>query len=476
MKVLFINPSFKNLVQVPGPEAIPELASVAPPLGLLYVAAYAEKNTAHTIEVLDANLEGLTPEQIGEQVAQRKPDLAGITATTFSLMDVVLTAKAVQRARPETLVVLGGPHVFFFPDETMTLPEMDYLIMGEGERPFSQLLDVLSGNGDFAQVPGLVWRNKQGEVVKNPMAPYVEDLDSLPFPARHLVPIERYRSLMTHEAFLATIMSSRGCPYRCTFCNQRHMGGKFRARSVESVIAEMELCAKMGFREIMFYDDTFTINRKRVLEICDRLIERRLPVKWDIRARVNTLDEEVLDRLAAAGCVRLRIGVESGTPEILSVLNKGINLEAARRVFALAAARGFTTFAYFMIGNPTETREQIQRTVAFAKELRCDFVEFSPTHPCPGTELYRMALEQGVIPHDYWHDFALHPTPHFKVKLWVDVLPQEEILELLDWAFKSFYGRPSYMLRRLMKIRSWSEFHRQARAGLKLLLGSAKSN
>ena len=474
MKVLFINPAMRNLVQVPGPEAIPELANVAPPLGLLYVAAYAEKHTPHSVEMLDANLEGLSPEQLSERVALIRPDVVGITATTFSLVDVRMTAQAVKRVRPDARLVVGGPHVSLFPDETMTFPEVDFVIVGEGEQPFSQLLEALQAGGDFSHVPGLVWRDKQGAVRRNPVAPFMEDLDDLPFPARHLVPIARYRSFMTHESLVATVMSSRGCPYGCTFCNHQHMGQKFRARSAQSVVEEMEQCARMGFREVMFYDDTFTINRGRVLDICNLLIERRVPLKWDIRARVDTLNEELFDRLAEAGCIRLRIGVESGTPEILRVLHKGINLDAARRVFKWAAERGMTTFAYFMIGNPSETREQIVQTVAFAKAIRPDFVEFSPTHPCPGTDLYRMGLEKGIIPNDFWREFALDPQPGFKAMLWEEVLTRDEILDLLSWAFKSFYGRPSYMLRRLTRVRSFSELHRQARAGLKLLLGSHK--
>ena len=474
MKVLLVNPAFKNMVEVPGPAAIPELANVAPPLGLLYVAAFAEKNTPHTVEILDANLDGLSPEQIGDEIRRRAPDVVGITTTTFSLVDVLLTVEAVKHSRPETRVVLGGPHVFLYPEETMGLPGVDYLIVGEGERPFSQLIEALHSGGDLSKVPSLVWRNNRGEVQKNPMAPYVDDLDSLPFPARHLVPLNRYQSVLTRDALIATIMSSRGCPYRCTFCNQRHMGGRFRARSPQSVVEEMELCAQMGIREVMFYDDTFTIGRSRVLAICDLMIERRLPIKWDVRARVNTLDEKLLDRMAEAGCIRIRVGVEAGTPEILRVLRKEIDLDATRRVFAMAAERGITTFAYFILANPTETREQIKQTVVFAKALRADFVEFSAMLPCPGTEVYQMGLEKGLLRNDYWREFAGNPRRDFTPMLWEETLTRDEILKLLDWAFKSFYGRPLYLLRQLSKVRSWSELHRQARAGMKLLLGGVK--
>lgn len=468
MNVLLLGPSTTNMVQSAVPDVVDHETGAYPPLGLLYVAAFAEKNTSHTIEVLDANLDNLSPAEIGEEVCRRAPDLVGIQTLTFTLIDVILAAKAIKQARPETQIVLGGPHVYLYPDETMEIPEVDYLIRGEGERPFAQFLDTLAEGGDLAHVEGLMWR-QHGRVQKNPPPPLLSDLDVLPPPARHLVPYERYHSALARTLPVTTLMSSRGCPYRCIFCDRPHLGKSFRARSAESVVDEMALCEQMGIREIFFYDDTFSINRKRVIAICKGLLERGVRVAWDIRARVNTLDEEVLDHLAEAGCARAHLGVEAGTPEIIKVLRKDIDLDQARRAFEMAAERGITTLAYFMIGNPTETQEQIRATVAFAKNLRADFVHFAVTTPYPGTALYRMGLEQGVLPHDYWREFARDPKPGFRPLLWEEVLTRDELVALLDWAYKSFYRRPSYLIRRAMKVRSWSEFRRQVRAGLKLL-------
>ncbi|MBM3333985.1 radical SAM protein, partial [Candidatus Sumerlaeota bacterium] len=246
-------------------------------------------------------------------------------------------------------------------------------------------------------------------------------------------------------------------------------------RSARSVVEEVALCVEMGFREIMFYDDTFTVSRKRVMEICDLLIERRAPVKWDVRTRADRLDEPLIERMAQAGCTKVRIGVEAGTPEILRVLRKEINLDQCRRAFRKAAECGMTTFAYFMIGNPTETREQIEQTVAFAKSLRADFVQFGATLPLPGTEIYEMGLSQGVIANDFWREFAANPRADLQIMLWEEKLARDEILDLLSWAYKSFYSRPSYLFRRLTRIRSVSELYRQARAGLKLLLSRRDS-
>jgi radical SAM superfamily enzyme YgiQ (UPF0313 family) len=314
----------------------------------------------------------------------------------------------------------------------------------------------------------LIWR-RNGQTIKNPPPPFLRDLDRLPHPARHLVPFARYHSALARELPITTLMSSRGCPYRCIFCDRPHLGKAFRARSAESVADEMQLCQQMGIREIFFYDDTFSINRKRVIAICEAIRERGVRLAWDIRARVNTLDEEVLDRLADAGCKRIHLGVEAGTPEIINVLRKDIDLDQARRVFEMAAERDIVTLAYFMIGNPTETRAQIEQTVAFAKSLRADFVHFAVTTPYPGTELYYMGLDRGILPRDYWREFARNPQPDFRPLLWEEVLTRDELIALLDWAYKSFYRRPGYLLRRALKVRSWSELRRQVRAGLRLL-------
>jgi len=468
MRVLLLAPPTTHLVPSAVPEVVDLETGTYPPLGLLYVAAFAEKATSHRIEVLDANLEKLSPEQIADEVRRRAPDLVGIQALTFTLIDVMLAARAIKQACPEVLVVLGGPHVYLYPDETMGIAGVDYLIRGEGEEPFAQLLDTLAGGRDLAKVPGLVWR-RGGKIVKNAVPPLLKDLDRLPHPARHLVPSQRYYSAVAREAPVTTLMSSRGCPYRCIFCDRPHWGKTFRARSAPSVVEEMELCARMGIREIFFYDDTFSISRRRVIEICERIRDRGLKVAWDIRARVNTLNEEVLDWLAAAGCARIHLGVEAGTPEILQVLRKDIDLDQARCVFEMAAERGIATLSYFMLGSPTETRARIEQTVAFAKSLPSDFAHFAITTPYPGTELYRLGLERGVFPRDYWREFARHPQSGFRPMVWDEVLTRDELIGLLGWAYKSFYRRPRYLIRRALKVRSWSELHRQVRAGLKLL-------
>lgn len=451
------------------PSVVDEESGAYPPLGLLYVAAYLEQNSRHTVEILDTILDRLTYEEIEEEIRRRKPGLVGIQAMTFTLIDAALTAQAVKRIDPSIPVIFGGPHVYIYPQETLKIPEVDYIVVGEGEVTFTQLVEALNESRDLASVPGIGYRDFSGEIKLTPLVPLNQHLDDLPMPARHLVPQDRYYSVLAKETPITTMMTSRGCPMQCIFCDRPHLGKQFRYRSPESVVAEMESCEKMGIKEIFVYDDTFTIRRDRVIEICRQKIERGLQIKWDIRAHINTMSDEVLDALAAAGCHRVHYGVESGTKEITKILKKGIDLDRTREIFTKTKRRGITTLGYFMIGNPTETREQAMETIEFARRLDADFIHLSVATPFPATELYRLGFQSGLYQHDYWREFARHPREDFKPRLWDEIMTEEELIELMKWGYKRYYMRPGYLAKRVLELRSWSEFKRKARAGIRLL-------
>ena len=291
----------------------------------------------------------------------------------------------------------------------------------------------------------------------------------MPFPDRELLPIEKYSSILSGGRIVTTMFTSRGCPFQCAFCDRPHLGKKFRARSAQSVIDEIEECLKLGIKEILIYDDTFTVDRQRTIDICDEIIKRGLKFIWDIRARVDTVDEEVLKKLKAAGCARIHFGVESGTEKILGVLNKGIHLNQVADAFKWSKKIGLETLAYFMIGSPTETKEDIEQTIKFAKEIRPDYAHITILTPYPATEIYRQALSQGVIKNDYWREFAKNPKKGVVTQYWEKELTREELFELLDKFYKEFYRRPSYIFQQLLKINSFSDLKKKIRAGLKIL-------
>jgi len=468
MNILLINPPAENELVGNNPPLIDEERGYNPPLGLLYIAAYLGKHSDHKVEVLDTQVEKMGYDELEAAVAEKKPDVVGITTMTFTLIDAIKTVQIVKRVDKGIRVVLGGPHVHLYPNETIDLPGVDYLVLGEGEVAFAQLIESLDDTERLEKMIGLIFK-VNGSVVNTGIRDMIDNLDELPFPARHLTPYWRYSSLLAKRMPITTMFTSRGCPYRCAFCDRPHLGKKFRARSAGNVVDEMEECVNIGIHEFLIYDDTFTIDRQRVFDICDEIIRRKLDIGWDIRARVDTGTKDMLKRLREANCERIHYGVEAGTDRILKVLRKGITLEQARNALKMTKEVGISTLAYFMIGSPTETREEILQTIEFAQELDPDFVHITILTPFPATPIYRKGLEEGVFESDFWREFATSPTQGFEPEYWEENLSREELLELVAYAYKSFYARPRYVIKELAQVRSLDEFMRKVKAGLKVL-------
>jgi len=467
VKVLLINPPSDNEIIGNNPQIIEEERGHNPPLGLLFIAGYLERFTDYSVEILDCQVEKLTYPKIEELLEKKKYDIVGITVMTFTLLDALKVARIVKKTNKNTRLVFGGPHVHIFPDETIHLPDVDYLVLGEGEQTFKELLDHIDDTKKLKTIRGLVFK-ENGGVVNTGLRDFIQDLDELPFPARHLTPYRKYSSLLARRTPVTTMMTSRGCPYKCSFCDRPQLGKKFRARSAQNVVDEMEECVKMGIHEFIIYDDTFTINKQRVKEICAEIIRRKLDIGWDIRARVDSVDESLLEKLKRAGCRGIHYGVESGTTKILKILNKRITIPEIEEAFSMTKKQGIMTLAYFMIGNPTETEEDILKTIEFAKKLDPDFIHLTIFTPFPATKIYLEGLEKRIIEKDYWRDFAKNPSHKFVPPYWKENFTIQELNELLVYAYKSFYTRPNYILRRLMKVQSLGEFKRKMKAGIKV--------
>ena len=468
MNILLVNPPAENELIGNNPSIIEEERGYNPPLGLLYIAAYLEKHTQHKVEILDTQVEEITYNRLKDIIAKKNPDLVGITAMTFTLIDVIKTVQIVKSIDRDIKVVLGGPHVHIYPNETIDIPDVDYLVLGEGEITFTELVENITDIDKLKVIEGLVFKD-DGITVNTGIKPFIDNLDELPFPARHLTPYRKYSSLLAKRSPITTMFTSRGCPYRCTFCDRPHLGKAFRARSAKNVVDEMEECVNMGIYEFLIYDDTFTIHKQRVVDICDEILKRKLDIGWDIRARVDSVNEEMLRKLKKAGCERIHYGVEAGTENILKALNKGITLEQAKRAFEMTKKAEISTLAYFMIGAPTETKEDVLQTIEFSKKLSADFVHITILTPFPATAIYREGLETGVLKRDFWQEFAANPTRNFQPAYWEEILSREELLELLTHAYKSFYTRPTYIIKELIRARSFGELSRKVKAGLKVL-------
>jgi len=467
-KILLINPAQLQPIAANQPEIYDKEIDYLPSLGILYLAAYLKKSNDYEIKIADCGVENISYDDIGNIASEFQPDIIGITALTFVLLDVIAIIKSIKASFPNAPIVLGGPHPNLYPEETINLPGVDFIVLGEGEKPFKELIDNISNREKLKTIPGLVFK-LNGETVNTGHCELINDLDELPFPARQLTKYDKYFSIIAQKSPVTTMFTSRGCPYRCLFCDRPHLGKAFRARSAKNVVDEMEEIKKMGIEEIFIYDDTFTINRQRTVDICHEIINRKLKINWDIRARVNTVDEELLHLLKLAGCQRIHFGVEAGTQKILDTLKKDITLEMVEKAIRWTKKEGIETLAYFMIGNPSETLDDIKQTMEFTKKLDPDYINVSLTTPFPGTQLYTMALEQGIIKNDVWREFAANPSSQFIPPLWTENFTREELLVLMRKFYGSFYRRPKYIIKKALAVKSWGELVRKAKAGWQVL-------
>lgn len=386
MRILLINP----------PYPLSEFPSLT--TGLSSIAAVLLKE-GHVIEILDLLLQSFTEEKIKKSLKCFSPDAVGITSVTMNFpltREILRICKAYD---PELVTIMGGPHVSFAVEESFReASELDIIVRKEGEETIVGLMDVLERGKDPKSVRGIAFRN-EGEIVQTEDAPFIEDLDALPFPARHLLPLSKYLALHGR----ASVLSSRGCPYGCVFCvGHRMIGRRGRFRNPASVVDEMETLARWGFRSICIDDDLFTLNHRHATAICDEIIARGLEIIWHVFARVDTVNRKLLETMRSAGCTSLCYGIESGSQMVLDLIKKRITIDQARKAVELAKDVGMDLIASFIIGLPGETRETLLETVSFAQSLGCRF-GYHLLAPFPGTDVRNMASDYGLnILHSDW--------------------------------------------------------------------------
>jgi radical SAM superfamily enzyme YgiQ (UPF0313 family) len=281
------------------------------------------------------------------------------------------------------------------------------------------------------------------------------------------VDVSSYKHIIGEGRQFFTIQATRGCPAACSFCDIRKT--KFRVRSPESVVAEIEELVEMGVDDLFFVDDTITIDKKNVLEICDLIVKRNIKIHFKISARVDTINKEVIAALKKAGCYRIHYGIESASPKHLKYLQKGQTPEKVERACKMTRDAGLGFFAYMMIGIPHETKEEMFETVDFAKKLKPDYAQFSICTPYPKVELYYQMIQEGIVPEDYWQEFAENPSTDFKIKFWNKDFSEEELRDLQDECHARFYRSPTYLMKQITKLRSWSDFTAKARMGTRIL-------
>lgn len=454
MKILLINPPYTNF------EGIKESGGHMMPLNLAYLAAYLRERVKCKIVILDAEVRGLNYKQIKESLKKEKPDIVGVTCPTPTVDHVFNILKIVkEELNHKCVTVVGGIHATALPQETIQNPYVDFLVAGEGEITFFELVDALMKNKkDFSHIDGLYFK-KKGKIVVNKPRQLITDLDSIPFPARDLFDLKIYcqaPTKKTSDKLAGPILTSRGCAFVCTHCiSQKTWGRQVRFRSTANITKEIEECInKYGIEEINVFDDTFTLYQNRAMEICDMIITKKINIHWNALSRVNTMSLPLAKKMREAGCHLISFGLESGSQRILNLMKKRATLEMAKRAVKAVDTAGMRVHASFMIGNVGETEKTIKQTIAFAKSLPLDNATFFITSPYPGSELYNTAKAKGYITNQTrWEEFApLTNTPPILVQ---KNISKERLVYWQKRGFREFYLRPSYLLRKTKQLRSF---------------------
>jgi len=454
--------------------------STMPPLGLLYIGAVL-KREGIDVRIVPADMKQMSWKEIRQEVIDFQPDFVGVTSTTENRFQSFKLIKMLKKTYPQALTVLGGPHASMAAvDSIMHIPEIDFVVRGEGENTMIELckwLEEGKKQDSLDTITGITFR-KEGQIHSiQPRVP-IQNLDDLPFPAFELIPFEEYnfRFLVPGKGELpaVNIMTSRGCPFECNFCaTPINWGRHVRMRSPENVIAEIEqLVEKYKTQVIFFFDDTFNANPKRVEKICDLLLERKLDIYWKCDVRMDLITKPLLAKMREAGLFHLSFGLESGSERVRNqIINKKVDVEDLHNLIHWCQELDIVPNVFFIFSHPTETWEEAQETIRIIEEYK-DSIEASVAilHIYPGTPLEKTAWETGVLPEDfswtkkYRKTIITLPTAQGDVPLFKDKLTWAQISELLfRWSFSgdtfSIYRK---IPRVISNIRSWGDFVRYA--------------
>ena len=442
-----------------------KIVSCLPSLGLAYIASMLEKH-GHQVMYLDCTADQIVVNDVANILNQyMELDYIGITATTALIDNALKIAKDCKKKFPYAKIIMGGVHPSVLPDEVIRYDYVDYVVRDEGEITFVELCQ----DKEPKNILGLTWKKKLkngNKIYHNKDRPLIKNLDDIPPPAYHLLPMRKYYpSVGNYKRLPAmSIFATRGCPAKCTFCH-RAFGGVCRPRSARNIIKEIKILQlHYGIKEINFYDDTFTLFKKVIKEFCQIVRDEKIDITWSCFTRVDYVTKELLKDMKSAGCHLILFGVESANQKILTNIKKDIKLEQVKSVVRWCREIGIESRASFMFGNPGETVETMEETIQFALDLDPDEAQFNITTVYPGTEMYEEAKSLGILTK---HDYSDYNMSEITMNL--PTVTQDEIKEYYSQAHKRFYLRPKIILRRLFKIRSWIQLKQEVLGGLAVL-------
>ena len=453
-----------TLVNPPYPKGAPQ--SLFIPLGIGYLAAVLEDNQ-YEVNVIDCQSLNLTSQQLEAELAKQNPDIVGVTASTLTFWPAVEVAKTAKKILPNALIIFGGSHVTALPEQTLaSVPEADIVVRGEGEKTLLELADYASKGTvkNLSKINGITYR-QNGQIAKTGDREFIQNIDELPHPAYKHFPLEKYR--MAGKNYLP-IITSRGCPFQCTFClASKICGTHFRTRSPRKVLDELEWLRDTHHADIVaFYDDSFTFDKKRAEAICDEMKARKFDLPWDCRTRVDLVNKEILSKLRDANCQLIHFGVESGSQKMLDAMKKRTTVEKNAWAIKLAKEVGISVAISVVVGYPGETEEMLKQTFDFIKQTKPDFVYVCQAIPYPGTELLDILHNMGWEVSENWNQFD-EQSPVFKNPL----LPPQKI-DKMRGAFYDDFLSPSYLIHKSVKRDFYSQI--MAKTALNHLLWRMK--
>ncbi|HOC92276.1 MAG TPA: radical SAM protein [bacterium] len=441
-----------------------------PPLSLAWVAAIA-KQAGHEVILVDARTIGLSKEQTLEILKDFQPDILGFMMTTYMFRETLDWARVLKN-NLKIPVLAGGYNLRVYPRESLMNDVVDYGCYYQAIRMIPDFLAQLEGNRDFDIVPGLIYK-KGHDIVVNPPHPNEEDFDAYPNPARELLPNELYAEFPTERKNFTVMVTSLGCPKQCSFCEAR--GTKYAARKPETVVNEIEECYyKYSIREIDIFDYEFCISNERVKNICEGIINRNLDITWACRARIDSVNEDLLEIMHRAGCRRIYYGIESGDQQTLSIMNKDISIGQIKDTIGKTNEIGIKTLGFFLVGVPGETIQSFRDTVNFAMLLNLSYAQFSKLTAKPWTLMWNDLIQS--TGEDYWKEYILGRQQEKQLpRPWTEI-SNIEIDRLTKWAYLKFYMRPKYLWKAIKSVASFTEFKRKFMALLDMLFGQEKAS
>ena len=434
--IIFINPPYYIKAEKKLNLAFYRELDIIQPLGLCYLASSCQKKGLKT-KIIDMEAEAINLKKLIFKLKKLQPRTIGVTCPSPLLKNVLTLSNEINKEL-HIPIIIGGPHTMINPETLINDQNIDYVIKGEAEDTLPELIKAINSKKNLEEIPNLIFK-KENKIISTPIKDQEKDINEYPFPARELLNNKYYFSIFTKGNVCTGIITSRGCPYNCIFCNPLYK--KIRKRSIENVIQEIkEVIQKHNILYFEFFDETFNLNKKWLIDFCQKIIDEKINMRWRIRCRPDLIDDEISSILKKANCITISLGIESANENTLKFFKKNYTLTDIKKAIKSIKEHKLKIHGYFILGSPTETKEEMLNTIDFAIKSKIDYASFTLLTPIPGTELYKIAIEKGWYKDQNKTDYS-EQSGYIKAVLKHPTLSQKEIEDIYALAYKKFYLR-----------------------------------